>query len=192
MIGACLDAGFEGEVFLVNPNYDEIDGRPCYRSLMDIPGPVEHTVLMVANARLEQVLAEAIDKGARAATIFASGYLNDGRTPPLWRRLQSMARAAGIVVCGGNGSGFYNRESKVRCQMWGGDPEDPGPVALISQSGSAWAAMVNNDGRLGFNLSVSSGQEITTDVAAYMDYALDMGSTRVIGLFIETVRGPLH
>ena len=190
MIGACLDAGFEGEVFLVNPNYDEIDGRPCYRSLMDIPGPVEHTVLMVANARLEQVLAEAIDKGARAATIFASGYLNDGRTPPLWRRLQSMARAAGIVVCGGNGSGFYNRESKVRCQMWGGDPEDPGPVALISQSGSAWAAMVNNDGRLGFNLSVSSGQEITTDVAAYMDYALDMGSTRVIGLFIETVRDP--
>ena len=36
MIGACLDAGFEGEVFLVNPNYDEIEDRPCYRSLKDM------------------------------------------------------------------------------------------------------------------------------------------------------------
>jgi acyl-CoA synthetase (NDP forming) len=190
MIGACLDAGFEGEVFLVNPNYDEIEGRPCYRSLMDLPRPVEHTVLMVANARLEQVLAVAIEVGAQAATIFASGYLDDGRTPPLWRRLQGLARAAGVAICGGNGSGFYNREAKVRCQMWGGEPEEPGPVALISQSGSAWAAMVNNDGRLRFNLSVSSGQEITTDVAAYMDYALDMAFTRAIGLFVETARDP--
>jgi acyl-CoA synthetase (NDP forming) len=190
MIRACLDAGFEGEVFLVNPNYDEIEGRPCYRSLGDLPRPVEHTVLMVANARLEQVLTEAIEVGARAATIFASGYLDDGRTPPLWRRLQSLARAAGLVVCGGNGSGFYNRESKARCHMWGGAPEDPGPVTLISQSGSVWSAMVNNDGRLRFNLSVASGQEITTDAAAYMDYALDMATTRAIGLFIETVRVP--
>ncbi len=144
----------------------------------------------MANARLEQVLTEAIEAGARAATIFASGYLNDSRTPPLWRRLQTMALAAGVAICGGNGSGFYNREAKVRCQMWGGKPEEPGPVTLISQSGSAWAAMVNNDGRLRFNLSVSSGQEITTDAAAYMDYALDMASTRAIGLFVETVRDP--
>jgi acyl-CoA synthetase (NDP forming) len=190
MIGACLDAGFEGEVFLVNPNYDEIESRVCYHSLKDLPKSVEHTVLMVANARLERVLTEAIEVGVRAATIFASGYLDDGHPIPLWRRLQRMARAAGIVVCGGNGSGFYNREAKVRCQMWGGEPEEPGPVTLISQSGSAWAAMVNNDGRLRFNLSVSSGQEITTDAAAYMDYALDMASTRAIGLFVETVRDP--
>jgi acyl-CoA synthetase (NDP forming) len=190
MIGACLDAGFEGEVFLVNPTYDEIEGRPCHPSLKDLPAPVEHAVLMVANARLEQVFAEAIEAGAKAATIFASGYLKDGRSPPLWRRLQGMAREAGVAVCGGNGSGFYNREAKVRCQMWGGPQEEPGPVALVSQSGSAWAAMVNNDGRLRFNLSVSSGQEITTDAAAYMDFALDMETTRAIGLFIETVRAP--
>ena len=190
MIAACLEAGFEGDVFLVNPKYDEIDGRPCYPSLRALPAPAEHAVLMVANARLEAVLAEAIETGVRAATIFASCYLDDGRAPSLLERLGAEARAAGIEICGGNGSGFYNRESRTRCHMWGQGAEEPGPVTLISQSGSAWAAMVNSDGRLRWNLSVSCGQEIATDAAAYMDFALEMETTRAIGLFIETVREP--
>jgi acyl-CoA synthetase (NDP forming) len=190
IIDACVNAGFAGELFLVNPNYPEIEGRRCYPRLSALPAAPEHCVLGVANARIEAALREAVAVGAKAVTIFGSGQLDDGIDPPLLERLRAMAREAGILICGGNGSGFYNRADRVRCQMGGGPAEPVGPVTFIAQSGSISAAVGANDGRLQFNLSVSSGQEITTDVSDYMDFALGMESTRAIGLFIETVRNP--
>lgn len=190
IVEACVQAGFPGELFLINPGYDEIDGRSCYPSLAALPRAPEHCILGVANARIEGALRDAIEAGAKAATIFGSGVLDDGAEIPLLERLRSMAREAGILVCGGNGSGFYNRADRVRCQMSGGVAEPEGPVTFIAQSGSISAAVAGNDGRLRFNLVVSSGQEITTDVSDYMDFALGLESTRAIGLFIETVRNP--
>lgn len=190
MIGACLEAGYEGDVFLVNPKYSEIDGRPCYPDFKSLPLIPEHAVLMVANQRIEQVFAETIAAGIKAATIFSSGYLDDGQPVPLVDRLRKMAYDAQVLVCGGNCLGFYNRVHKVRCLMEGHGMEAPGPVTFISQAGSILASVSENDGRLRFNLTVSSGQEITTDVSDYMDFALGLSSTRAIGLYIETIRNP--
>ncbi|HTN95390.1 MAG TPA: acetate--CoA ligase family protein [Nordella sp.] len=190
MIDACRTAGFEGTISLVNPGYDRIDDLVCYPDMKSLPQVPDHAVLMVANARIEQALSDVIAAGIKAATIFGSGYLDDGNPVPLLDRLKARAREAGLLVCGGNGSGFYNRAHKVRFQMGGSGAQPAGPVTFISQSGSIWAAVNENDGRLAFNLTVSSGQEIATDVADYMDFALGLESTRAIGLFIETVRSP--
>ncbi len=65
-----------------------------------------------------------------------------------------------------------------------------GPVAFISHSGSAFAAVAFNDRGIGFNVIVSSGQEIVSTMADYMGYALGLSSTRVLALLLETVRDP--
>ena len=65
-----------------------------------------------------------------------------------------------------------------------------GPIALISHSGSAFSALVHNDRRFGYCLAVSAGQELVTNASDYLDYALRMPSTRVVGLFLETIRDP--
>ena len=186
---AAVDIGFEGDLFLVNPGYEDIDGLRCYPDLASIGRPVEHAMLNVANARLESVFDQAIAAGVPAVTIFASGYLEGDGDPPLLDRMKAKAREAGLLVCGGNGSGFVNRAEKVQVTLAGGRGGlDVGPVAMISQSGSVYLGMVQTDGRLGFNLTVSSGQEIATTAADYMDYALELDSTRAICLFVETVR----
>lgn len=189
---ACLKSGYAGEVYLINPNYRELNGRPCYPGLGALPEVPQHCIIGLANSRLEGALDEAIEAGVKAATIFGSGMLNEERTPPLLERIREKARQAGLLICGGNGSGFYNREHKVRCQLGGGGAEPAGPVTLVAQSGSISAALCGNDGRLQFNLTVSSGQEITVSVSDYMDFALSLESTRAIGLFIETIRNPAH
>src|SRR5215475_5074877 len=107
-------AGFPGRLYLVNPGYREIGGVPCYPSLAALPEPVEHVALGGANARLEPALGEAIAAGARAATIFGSGYLADDGDPPLTQRLATQARGAGMAICGGNGMGFYNLDAGVK------------------------------------------------------------------------------
>ncbi len=191
MIRGVREGAFGGRLYLVNPNYREIDGLPCYPSLAALPETVEHVVLGVANARIEAQLADAIGHGARAATIFASCYLPDDSVPPLTKRIAALAREAGLQICGGNGMGFYNLEQGLR--VCGFPPPawlEHGHIALISHSGSAFSGLCHTDRRFRYSLAVSAGQELTTTVADYLDFALDMPSTRVVGLFLETVRDP--
>lgn len=186
--------GFAGPIYPVNPGYGEIEGRVCYPSLADIPGGVEHAVLSVANAGIERALTEAAEAGVAAATLFGSAYLEgDTGTPKLMERLRAIAREAGMAVCGANCMGFVNYESATRA-TWMAMPGDgwfePGHIALISHSGTCFLTLQFIDPRHRHNLCVSAGQELTVTAADYMDYALEMASTRVIALFLETVRDP--
>jgi acyl-CoA synthetase (NDP forming) len=191
MITSTAMPGTPSRIHLVNPNYPEIEGQRCYASLAEVPERVDMAVLGVANARLEAALKDAIDNGVRAATIFASCYLENDREPKLTARLSAMAKEAGIAICGGNCMGFYNLEYGLR--VCGFPPPDwirAGGIAFITHSGSAFSALCHNDKRMGFNLAVSAGQELATNVADYLDFVLSRPSTKVVGLFLETVRDP--
>lgn len=186
-------SGYKGKVYPINPRYEEVEGFKCYASLSDLPEKVDHVILGIANARIEAALDEAIAHGAKGATIFASLYLENDSEPPLMRRVQAKAKAAGMQICGANCMGFYNDEAGFWAVGFpaGREPK-PGHIAFISHSGSVFGAIAHNDPRFRFNICISPGQEIVTTAADYMDYALELPSTRVIGLFIETVRDPVR
>jgi acetate---CoA ligase (ADP-forming) len=92
MIRGLLGGGLKGRIYPINPNYAEIEGMRCYRSLAELPEQVEHALLGVANARLEAAMREAVSAGVSAATILASGYLQGDARPPLLDRLAQLAR----------------------------------------------------------------------------------------------------
>ena len=179
---------FDGPVFLVNPRYREIGGETCYPSLADLPGPVDLAVLAVANARVERQLELAIDAGAGAASIFGSCLIDEDETPRLAVRLAAMAREAGLPVNGANCMGYCNFEAAIRVNSYPYPGREPGGIAFLSHSGSVFSAITMSSARLGLNLTVSCGNELSTTVADYMDYALALESTRVIGLFLEAIR----
>jgi acetate---CoA ligase (ADP-forming) len=178
------------ELTLINPNYPEIGGRPAYPNLKAAP-PVDMAVLGVSNERLEAALDDAIAAGVKAVTIFASGYLDTDRAPKLTERIAAKARDAGIQICGGNCMGFYNLAYGLRVC---GFPPPPwmrgGGAVLLTHSGSVYSGICHNDKRMGWALAVSAGQELTTTVSDYLDFALAMPETKCIGLFLETVRDP--
>jgi hypothetical protein len=60
------------------------------------------------------------------------------------------------------------------------DPLPAGPVALVTQSGSVFSAMLRTRRALGYTVVVSSGQELVTTAAQYARYALDLPQTRVL------------
>lgn len=184
--------GFDGAVHPVNPKYEELDGRRCYPSIADVPGPVDLAVISLANPLLEETLSACAGAGVGSAVIYASGYEEPREgAPPLTERLTAIAHDAGMAICGGNCMGFVNVERRLRATGWY-EPErlEPGPIAFISHSGSTFAALLHNDRDLRFNVAVSSGQELVTTTVDYMRYALGLESTRAIGLFIETIRDP--
>jgi acyl-CoA synthetase (NDP forming) len=185
LVAQLFAGGYRGAVHLVNPRYREVAGRPCHPSLADLPGPVDLAVLAVPNAALEVQLTATAAAGIPAAVIFASC------AGPLAERLAGIARDAGMAVCGGNGMGFFNLEHNLRVCGYPEPAElEPGPVAVVSHSGSVFSALLHNRRGLRFNLVVSAGNELVTSAAAYLDHALDLPGTRVVALFLETVRDP--
>jgi len=186
-----VEGGFDGRIYPVNPKYDEILGLRCFRSLDEIGEPVDLVILAVSNALLEEQLRLAASVGAGSTVIFASGYEEPRDGAPLTERLAAIAREATMAVCGGNGMGFANLERRLRALGFF-EPKDvrTGGVAFVSHSGSAFSAMIQNRRNLGLNLAVSAGQELVTTMADYVRYALALESTRVVGLFLETVRDP--
>ncbi len=75
MLRMARRAGFTGAIYPVNPKYESVENFRCYQSLSALPERVDHVVLSVANAGIEAAFDDAISHGARAATIFASLYL---------------------------------------------------------------------------------------------------------------------
>jgi acyl-CoA synthetase (NDP forming) len=184
-------SGFTGAVYPLNPRYESIEDLDCYPALSALPAAPDLVVLAVADQRLETALIDAIGAGARAAVIFGGANLADDTAPLLPARLADIAREAALPVCGIAGMGYVNPDHRLNVSF-SLPPYDPqaGPITLLSHSGSSWSSLTLNDGRLGFNLSVSAGQELTVTVAEYLDYALDLDTTRVVGLVLETVRDP--
>jgi len=186
-------SGYKGAVYLVNPKYTEIAGIRCYASVSELPEAPDLTVLAVANSRLEALVNESIARGTKALVLFGSAYLDgeEGTGTKLVDRIRQMATNAGIPVCGANCMGFYNHDVGLRVfPQYLPRSLAAGHVAYISQSGSALTALLWNNRKLRFNLAVSAGQEIVTSAADYLDYALEMPTTRVVAMFLEAIRDP--
>ena len=153
-------------------------------------------VLAVPNGALEAQLGAAAEAGVPAAVIFASCVEPAPSGPPnhaapLADRLAAIAQGAGMAVCGGNGMGFFNLDQSLRVCGYPEPPDlCPGPVAVVTHSGSVFSALLHNDRGLQFNLVVSAGNELVTSAAAYLDHAVELPTTRVVALFLETVREP--
>ena len=123
--------------------------------------------------------------------MMSSLVLAEDREPNLRDRVSAKIRAAGLVVCGANGMGFYNFADGI----WGCGFETRmhargGNVAYISHSGSGMCGIVDSEERIDFNFVVSTGQELAVTMDEYLDFVLDQPSTRVVGLFMETARNP--
>ena len=88
---------FEGDIYPINPNYDEIQGVKAYKSLSDVPGDVE-LALIALPAMVEEAVQACAEKGVKATVIFSSG-----RRATMARRrrqLLQIGRDAGMRIMG--------------------------------------------------------------------------------------------
>jgi acyl-CoA synthetase (NDP forming) len=187
-----LQGGYQGPLYAVNPGYESILGVHCFPDLAALPETVEHVVLTVGDARIEAALDAAIRHGARAATMMSSLVLKNDHSPVLRDRVARRIAESGLIVCGANGMGFYNFGDGVWVCGFDtrGNHLRGGDVTLISHSGAGMSGIIDCEERIDFNLAVSTGQELSTTMDQYMDWALDRPETRVVGLFMETARRP--
>ncbi len=192
LLSAITSGRYRGAVYPINPRYEEIGGHRCYHSLNALPEPADCAAFAVSDDVVEAALAAAADAGVRGGVLFGRAYEPPGSGgASRVERLASIARDAGMAICGNNCMGFFNSIDGIK--MSGDPPPLPatsGTVGLISHSGSTWSGLIGNQRDLVFNYAISAGQEIATTMADYIEFLLASPETRVIACLMETVRDP--
>ena len=183
------DLGYQGRIYGVNPRYETLYGQKIYASLSELPERPDCAILAVPNSRLLPVLKEAASLSVPSTVIYASAF-GDVEGVPLQTALVEVAQRAGMAVCGTNCMGTVSYAENLAMSGYPVPPGKPGGITFISHSGSVWDAMQQNIRSIHFNYMISAGNEMVTTMAEYMLYALSDPSTKVIGLFMETVRKP--
>lgn len=185
--------GFDGEVIPINPKYPELFGRRCYPAVDDLPRTPDVVAFCVSYARVLDGLKQAARKGARGAVIYDGGFAergDDGKA--LQAEVTGICREAGIALNGPNCMGVLNpvRNSTTYMQEVRDESRLRGSVGLISQSGSICIGMLADVRRFGYTHVISSGNEAVVTLVDYLDELIAEPETKVIALFIESVRDP--
>ena len=186
--------GYAGKVFPVNPNYDEVFGWKCYPSVADVPENIDVAVIAVASKAVKQVIVDLGTKGCKAAVVLSSGFGESGAEgAELQRELVATARQLGMRLVGPNCNGVVNFLDNVvlgPTTLMERKNIIPGNAAIVSQSGSIGASVVDMamEQGLGFSYSIAVGNSADTGIEDFI-YALSSDSaTRVIMVVLEAVR----
>jgi acyl-CoA synthetase (NDP forming) len=152
--------------------------------LRELDDPVDLALLAVPDRALESQLRDAAECGARSAVVFGSAHGTQLRDA-----LRKIATDAGMALCGGGCMGFVNVEHELRATGYVERETIPGgPIALVTHSGSVFSTMLRTSRALGYTVAISSGQELVTTTADYLEHVLDHTGTRIVALVLETIR----
>ena len=186
--------GFAGPVYLVNPRGVPVHGQQSHARIADLPEPVDLAFVMVPTSAVLGVLAEVADAGIPSVVLLTSGFAEVGEEgAELERQLVDLARRRGLTILGPNGNGFINAAARIT--PYGLPIDDPllgGPVGVVLQSGALASSVLTfaQTRNVGVSLLVSMGNESMVSMTDVMRYLIDDDATRVIALFIESVRHP--
>ena len=178
--------------WFVNPNRPQVLGRECHPSLSALPEIPECAFLLVGHTRAEAAFEDVIAAGVRAVVLPGLGAEAGAEGRDVAARIAVRAAEADVAVVGPNCMGVATPGG---VSQWIGavaGPEAfvPGHVAVVAHSGSIAEACLAAGPRVGFRTVISSGGELSRDLADFVAYLAADDGTKAIGLFAETIRRP--
>ena len=177
--------GFPGEVWGVNPGRSSAHGVPCFPSLSDLPGVPDAVVVAIPAPGVPAVIEEAGALGCGGAVVYGAGF---GETPDgvaLEEALRAAATRHALPVCGPNCDGLIALHA--RAALWGDAlaAPQPGPVALVSQSGNLVVNALATRRGLRLHTAISSGNEAVVTTPEWVEVLARLEGVRSIALLIE-------
>jgi acetyl coenzyme A synthetase (ADP forming)-like protein len=189
-----LAAGFNGPVYPVNPKASVVQSVLAYRSVLDVPGPVDLAVLVVPAPCVVQAARECATKGVRAIVVISAGFAETGpEGAQRQRELLAVCRAAGMRLIGPNCLGILNTDPQVGLDAtFGPIVPLPGRVGFLSQSGALGLAIIDYANALGLGLSsfVSVGNKADISANDLLSYWEQDEQTDMVLLYLESFGNP--
>ncbi|MHC6227451.1 acetate--CoA ligase family protein [Pseudomonas sp. X10] len=184
----CAEGGYQGPMWLVNPQHDSLEGIPCVRSVAELPCAPD-AVFIATNRELTLAcVAELAAKGAGGAICYASGFAESGSEGRVLQE-QLLAAAGDMALLGPNCYGLldYLHSAALWPVAHGGKAVDKG-VAVLTQSGNFAYNLSMSDRSLPVAYMASVGNQAQLGIAELMDALLDEPRVTAIGLHLEGLK----
>ncbi len=184
-IRSSRSAGFEGEIWVVNPNRDELAGYKCYPSVAALPEAPDASFVAVRREATIEVVRELAARGAGGCVCYAAGFAEIGGDG---RKLQDeLAAAAGdLALVGPNCYGLINYLDGVA--LWadqhGGRKIERG-VAILSQSGNISLNLTMAERSVPIGYVISVGNQAVLGIHDLLDALIDDPRIAAVGIYLE-------
>lgn len=192
--------GYQGKVLPINPNYNDLNGIPCYPSIAAVPPKQEIDLVLISvpRERVSAILLEAAARKTAGAVVFTSGFAEAGASGKrLEAELAKIARENRIRLLGPNSFGFVNFVDRVAASPAAALHHGEivaGNVGLVSHSGGVALGSIYalaRDRGINFSHVVCPGNEADLDVCEVIDFLVEDPATKVIAAVLEGVNdGP--
>jgi acetyltransferase len=185
-----IEAGYKGELYPVNPKYEEIGGKPCFASVEAIGKPVDVAVIVIPAKAVPGVIRECGENGIRGAVVISAGFRETGpQGVRLEEDMMDAARRYGLRIIGPNCLGTM-RPSVGLNATFSHNAALPGDLALVSQSGALCTSILDwaLSNHVGFSVMISMGGSADVDFGEVLDYLAVDPETKSILLYIEGIR----
>ncbi len=182
--------GLKGNVYPVNPRYDEIMGIRCYPSVGDIPGVVDLSVIMRPAVEVPGILREHVGK-ARFVLIVSAGFAEVG-ADDLQQEIIRIGREGKLRLVGPNCLGIFNPWHRLDTMFL---PHDclkrpkRGNVAVVSQSGAVMICLLDaiRMANTGISKVVNYGNAVDLEAPEVYEYLAGDAATEVVVSYLESV-----
>jgi len=191
---------YPGKIYPINPNYGDIDGLKCYKSIAEVGAPIDLAVIIIPARAVVGALEQCATASVKNCVIISSGFAEEGGdSAAMQDQIVAIAKRTGMRISGPNAEGFMSEVQKVAATFSPTVDVKPGHVplvatrrrvAVVAQSGGIGFAIKHRAKALGVAISycVSAGNESDLGAGEFLDYMVQDASTDVIMLFIEGIR----
>jgi len=181
--------GFTGTVFPISPTRDTVFYKKAFKSVLDVPEPIDLAVVITKNTIVPQVLEECGKKKIKGVIIITAGFKEvDEEGKKLEQKLKDIAKQYQLKIIGPNCLGVMNLDPKtmMNATFLKITPKS-GKIALISQSGAICAALVEDASAqgIGFSAVVSMGNKADQNEIDVLEMLADHDQTKVIVMYLE-------
>jgi len=186
--------GYEGRVYPINPKYDELKGYKCYKSILDVPEPVDLALMAVNYKLVLPMLKQCAEKGVKFATIFASGFAESGEEGKvLQEQIRELAKESGMGICGPNCQGSVSLKDRAIggfSASLGIKPLRVGPIGYVTQSGALGYSIFSlaQEAGVGFSYVASTGNEVDLHTLDFMEYIIEDPDTKMVICYLEGIK----
>jgi len=184
-------SGYRGEIHFVNHKGGTLLGETLYRSILDVPDPVDNAVVLIPAPYVPDLMDEIGQRGIRSVVIGSGGFREIGETgEALEKQTLEAAKKWGIRIIGPNCVGIIDTHVPINATFLPPPGPDAGDVAFLSQSGAICAAAIDWSRGHGYGISrlVSLGNQVDISETDLLVPTAADEQTRVIALYLEGIK----
>lgn len=180
---------FNGDIYPINPKFDEILELETYPNLDEVPGQIDYVISCISAEKIPNLIEECGENNVRIIHLFTARMSETGREDrkKLEREVLRKAKRHRIRLLGPNCMGVYNPEAGLSYNY--DFPSDSGCVGVVSQSGGASNDLVHYGDLRGLRFSkvFSYGNGLDIDESELLRYLAEDSQTKIIALYVEGV-----